>query len=558
MAGTATSGATKRCRRGPGVRAFAAVTAAVLLASAACAKQATNDQSSEEVDLVIDTPAASDEVDSVSWALGAEPPTLDWVYSYDYAPNTVLANVCESLMRIDSDFEIKPGLAEAVDQPDDRTLVYTIRSSVRFHDGSELTAEDVAFSLNRHLDPDVGSYWGGFFDNVDSIEATGPLEVTIRLSTPDALVSQMVAVAGGVIDSKEYVTRLGDKYGTPDGGVNCTGPFEFDSWRKGESIQLTRYADYWDFERAAMAESLSFSFLRDPSALTNALQNGEIQGSFGVPAAAVDKLLSSGVGELYYGPQTATTNLTVSDLNGPLADVRIRRALSMALDREGYSKVATRGVAEPSKAVASKLTWGSGETEEIYSQAWDELPSAEQDVEGARELVQQAGAPDEPIVLAAVMSNPAAAVLANEVRSAGERIGLEVKIKPVAGDAYTALFGDPEARKGIDLFSNAWYADVADPLVIYLNWQSDNFANYAGWKNAEYDRLVQQAREELDPVARAKIVVELQRIATEEMLWIPVVQAPNAVFMNKAITGAPATNAYLYYPWAAQVGAGAS
>jgi len=78
-------------------------------------------------------------------------------------------------------------------------------------------------------------------------------------------------------------------------------------------------------------------------------------------------------------------------------------------------------VAEPSRAVASTLTWGSGETYDIYAAAWEDLPSAEQNVEEAKRLVEEAGAPSEPIVIAAVMSNPSAAVLANEVQA--RRVG---------------------------------------------------------------------------------------------------------------------------------------
>jgi peptide/nickel transport system substrate-binding protein len=535
---------------------FAALLVGAALAVAGCSQQEPGDAGPKEPDdLVYDTPTAAGEVDEVTWALGSEPSTLDWVYSYDYSPNTVVSNVCESLLRIDSEFAVSPGLAESFEQVDDLTWVYQIRPDVRFHDGGTMTAEDVAFSLNRHLDPDVGSYWGGFFANVKAIDATGPLEVTMTLTRPDAIVHQMLAVAGGVVASEESVREAGADFGTPDGGLDCTGPFRLERWNKGESITLTRFDEYWDSERAALAGAVEFSFIRDTAAETNALLNGDIDGSYGVAPESVDRLESSGVGSLYYGPNTATNNLTVANLDGALADVRIRRALSMALDREGYSKAATNGVSEPSRAVASKLTWGSGEVGSVYERAWEDLPAADQDLEAAEALVEEAGVPDQPIVLAAVMSNPSAAILANEVQAAAERIGLELTIKPVAADAYTALFGDPEARKGIDLFSNGWYADVADPLVIYVNWQSDNFANYAGWSNPEYDQLVQEALAEYDPLKRADLVVRLQQMVTEEMLWIPVVQSPNNVFMNERVTGAPATNAYLYYPWAAQLGA---
>jgi peptide/nickel transport system substrate-binding protein len=534
--------------------AVAATTLALLVAGCSGGDEPSRTDV-KRVGLTYDTPAAAGPVDSVRWALGAEPASLDWVYSYDYAPNTVVANVCESLLRINSRFEVSPGLAESYEQVDDTTWVYQIRPDVQFHDGSELTAADVAYSLNRHLDPDVGSYWSGFFANVKSIEATGPLEVTLTLTRPDAVVNQMLAVAGGVVGSEDFIEEAGEDYGTPEGGLNCTGPFELDEWRKGDAITLRKFDGYWDADRAAQVENFEFVFIRDAAAETNALLNGDIDGTFGVAPEAIDRIEADDVGTITYGPNTATNNLTVADLDGPLADVRIRRALSMALDREGFSQAMNNGVSEPSRAVASKLTWGTGEAAQIYEQAWNELPSADQDLEEAKRLVKEAGAPSEPIVIAAVMSNSSAALLANEVQAAAKRIGLAVTIKPVAADAYTALFSDADARKGIDLFSNGWYADVADPLVIYVNWQSDNFANYAGWSDPEYDQLLQDALAEYDPVKRAEMVVDLQRTVTEQMLWIPVVQTPNDVFLNRRVTGAPATNAYLYYPWAAQVGA---
>ncbi|MDQ3404000.1 MAG: ABC transporter substrate-binding protein, partial [Actinomycetota bacterium] len=110
-------------------------------------------------------------------------------------------------------------------------------------------------------------------------------------------------------------------------------------------------------------------------------------------------------------------------------------------------------------------------------------------------------------------------------------------------------------REGIDLFYTSWYADVADALQIYQNWESTSFANYGGYDDPAYDALYAKALAESDPVRRAEIVADLQKTVTEQLLWLPIAHAPNSVFMNKRITGAPATNAYLYYPWAAQLGA---
>ncbi len=158
------------------------------------------------------------------WALDSEPSSLDWVYSYDYPSNTVLSNVCESLLRMDASFVPAPGLAESVNNPDPLTWVYRIRDGVRFHDGSVLTPQDVAFSLNRHRDAAVGSYWAGFYANVASINVTGPLEVTVTLSRPDALFPQMLAVAGGVIGKEAVIREQGPRYGTSDGPAGLYRP----------------------------------------------------------------------------------------------------------------------------------------------------------------------------------------------------------------------------------------------------------------------------------------------------------------------------------------------
>ena len=505
--------------------------------------------------LTATTPAPSGEVDRVTWALYAEPQSLDWVYGYDYPPNTVLANVCESLLRIGPDFAVQPNLAETVENPDPRTWVYTLREGVRFHSGAQMTADDVVFSLNRHMDPDVGSYWTTAFTNVDTIRKTGPLEVTVRLKQPDALFNQVMAVPPGVVEREASVKEAGEDYGTPDEGVDCTGPFSFDRWDKGQAITLRRFDGYWDGGRRAKTGSLRISFIQDATARVNAMLSGAVDGGFQPPAAGVRKLERSGVGKVYRGPQTSTMNLIVADVNeGPLADARIRRALSLAIDRRGFIKAALNGFGEPSRAVASKLTWGQ-ETRDVYAKAWDALPPAEQDVEAAKRLVADAGAPSQQIVMAGNSADPTVQVMANEVQAAGGRIGLDVKVKILPADAYGALFGDAKAREGIDLFWTTWYADIADPLQIYQNWESESFANYGGWKDPEYDELIATALREEDPVKRADLVVRAQEMVSRELPWIPIAQVPNTVFLNKRITGAPASNAYLYYPWAAGIGA---
>ena len=421
---------------------------------------------------------------------------------------------------------------------------------MRFHDGSTLTARDAVFSLRRHLDASVGSYWAGFYGNVASIRATGPLDVTVRLRRPDALFNPMLAVAGGVIAKASAVRRAGARYGTARGGVTCTGPFALERWRPGRAIELRRFAGYWDRSRAAKVDQVVFGFAGTSEEQRAGLVSGRFDGMFGAPLRP-----GQGPGQLSAGPQTSTRNLVVADLHGPLRDVRIRRALSLALDRRSFIRRTGLLGAEPSRAVAARLTWGQGEARSIYARAYDALPVPAVDGEAARMLVREAGRPRRPIVLA-VTDNAFHDALGREVRAAARRAGLRLTLRHVAPARYGELFTSAAARRGIDLFHSTWYADIADPLGIYVNWHSDNGANYAGWKDRAYDRTVARAIAQQDPLKRARLVVQLQVRVADELLWIPVERSSSTVWMRRGLTGAPKTNAYLYFPWAAGLGAG--
>ncbi|HEU4756083.1 MAG TPA: ABC transporter substrate-binding protein, partial [Agromyces sp.] len=148
------------------------------LALAGCTPEPAPD-TDVDWELTATTDAPSGDIDSYTWVSYAEPFSLDYAYAFDYSDNQVLANVCESLLRLNPDYTLSPGLAESYEHPTPTTWVYTIRDGVTFHDGTPLTAADVVASMSRHLDPAVGSSWYSVYQNVVSIEQTGDREVTV-------------------------------------------------------------------------------------------------------------------------------------------------------------------------------------------------------------------------------------------------------------------------------------------------------------------------------------------------------------------------------------------
>lgn len=547
-----------RSRRRSVVVGAAAVAAASLLL-AGCSGKASSDPSPTTTgggaayELTALTPAPKGDIDSFTWSLYAEPLSLSFAYAFDYPPNQVLANVCESLLRWNADLSYSPGLATKFENPTPTTWVYTIRQGVTFHDGTALTPDDVVASLKYHLNPDVGSYWNSVYRNVKSIEKTGSDQVTVTLTQPDALWNQYMAVSPGTVESAATLEKAGADYGNPSTGVNCTGPFAFDSWTPGQSITLKRFDGYWDTSLTAKAGSVKFVFLQDPNTRINAWQSGEVDGGWQVPPNAYAQLTSSGKGSLFYGTNTTVVSQIVNNLSGPLKDAKVRQALLMAIDRAGLIKAGEKGVADPAQALATRSTWTGVPTSDVDAY-YAELPQYPYDVAKAKALVADAGIAGKKIVIATSPISSNADILTQATAEAAKAIGLVPEIQSISPDKYTSLFSDPAARKGIDLFFTTWYVSLGDPMEMYGVLRTGEFSNYGNWSNAAFDAATEKALATADTVARSQFTAQAQKIAQEELPWLPLYTVPTSVWLGSKITGvAPSIN-YMYYPWAATIG----
>lgn len=532
--------------------AGAGVAAVAVAALTGCGQSAVGAHAGS-YELTAHTPKAKSDIDSFTWALATEPFSLDPAYAFDYADNTVLSNMCESLLRWNSDLSVSPGLATKVDHPDPLSWVYTIREGVKFHDGSTMRPSDVVFSLEHHLDPEVGSFWFDTYKNVESIRQTGADQVTVRTRIPDPSFNKMMSAAPGVVFSEKAAKAAGRDYGNASTGVDCTGPFTFKEWRSGESITMQRFADYWDPEYRAKAEQVRFVILNDPNARVNALRTGEIDGSWQVPTNAIDLMRASDTGKMYFGTNTTVQSLIVGDMQGPLGDVRVRKALALALDRKALIKAAVQGYGKPTDALTTKSVWTDA-TPETITRAFDQLPKLDYDLAEAKRLVKEAGATGKKITYVTAPIDSSFDVISQAVASAGKEIGLDIKIETRTPNAYTLLFSDPNAVKGVDLFTTQWYLSSTDPLEMYAVIRTGEFSNYGHWSDPAYDALTNRALVTDDPGERSKLSAQVQQLATQQLPWIPLFEIPTGLWLGKRITGVDPSISYMYAPWAAKIG----
>ncbi|MGO1056195.1 ABC transporter substrate-binding protein [Crossiella sp. CA198] len=389
-----------------------------------------------------ETPAAAGDIAGFSWAIRREPRSLDWLRGGEPPEDTVTANLCERL----------PGLATEIATPDPLTLIYRLRGGIRFHDGRQLTAADAVASLRRSADRGLGGAHAHRFDKVASISATGPLEVTLRLRQPDPLLANALSGNAGVVASLRYLAA-----GAPSTSDGCSGPFRLAEWVPGSHILLTRFDGYWNQAGRARAGSVRFTFADGP-ALINGLLDSSIEGSYLASPTAMVRLTRGVTGRVYFGQGDTLAALDPRP-GGALADPRLGRALSLALDREAIARAAYAGLVQPTEPPAAD---GDAEGTILAAGASPQLPRSA--LEQARQLVAEAEPPRQDLVLQ-VGSGLEATAVAHEVLAACARIGLPARIGEGRAD-LTLVTGAPTLE---DPAWTRWIPLVQLPNTLYLN-----------------------------------------------------------------------------------------
>lgn len=541
----------------PGLRTAAALGGvAALIAISGCTSSGSSSSDGNgqgapaSLNLVEVTDPATTDVPSVTWNLPYEPASLDPIKSQVFADAPVESNMCESLLKVEPDLSVGPGLAESFSQTGATSWTYKLRPGVTFWDGSPMTAKDVVASLKRNIDPNAGSYWSLEYQNVKSIEATGPDEVTVTTSKPDVLINMTMSTSGGAISKASALAAAGADYGNSKTGLMCTGPFKFTSWQPGNSITLTRNDNYWNKAEMPKVGQLTYKFVSDANTISSSLISGELDGMYEVPAAAIPQLQNATNGKLYLGPSTASLDLIPTERQGPMRDPKIRQALYWALDRSAVATGVYYGAATPALSFVNPGV-GYGKTQ--YQQYFDSRPPAKVDLDKAKQLVTEAGNPTTPIQIA-TSPDPSLVTVANAIAAAGQSIGLDVKVVTLTPAEADQLYFDPKLRETYDGFLNVQWTPVTEPLEELAFVTKGAFTNYGLYDNPTFEKAYSDALGVVDPDARADAVIKALTILDNDLPWVPIVSLPVPTFLSSKLTGIPTSWAFLYGQWAQGLG----
>ncbi len=291
--------------------------------------------------LALSSVAALAQQTDITIGMQLEPPNLDPTGGAAAAIDEVVyANVFEGLTRYNADGSISPALAERWDVSEDGlTYTFHLHDGVTFHDGTTMDAEDVKFSLDRARGEDSTNAQKALFAGIESVEVVDPLTVAVTLSAPNSAFPTNMAWGDAVIVAPESI----DTAATAPVG---TGPFKLGRWVQGDRIELVENPEYWGDKPALTAAT--FKFISDPTAAFAAIMAGDIDVFPGYPAPETLVMFEADPRfKLLIGSTEGETILAMNNKSDALSDVRVRQAVSHAINRQEIIDGAMFGYGTP-------------------------------------------------------------------------------------------------------------------------------------------------------------------------------------------------------------------
>jgi peptide/nickel transport system substrate-binding protein len=534
-----------------------AVAAACALVASACGRSASTAGAapgdvSPVKGLVAITPAGTRPVPSVVWAINRDVISLDPIYDAAFPEYTADSLMCESLLRQAPDGSIEPGLA-TVSSPSPTTMVFTLRPGAKFWDGHPVAPADVVYSLERQFSPNLSGYNAPDFSRVSLITATGTSQVTIKLKQPDYWLEGELASIPGIVIEKSFAEKEAKNYGTPAGSIMCTGAYTLKSWTPGAGLVAVRNPRYWNPSVHALAGQITLKPVPDAASVTAGLLTGAIQGDYAVGLPTLDQLKDSSGVKVYQGPGWSSDVFAITSLEGVLGNLNVRRALSLALNRQAIINSAYQGAARLPRWLANPGTFGYGKA--VFDAAYSSSPVLTQNIAEARKLVKQAGDTGKTVTIGTSSQLAVIAGVTAAYQAAAQAIGLKVILKSASAQDYINFFTDPKLRAGIDGLPEVDYGDYADPAAmlahIVLPGGIENFDHF---NDPNITAKVEQARTTASPGKRAALMAEAEKLTVEQLPFIPNVQPDTVLVLKKGLTGAVSSSAYLFSPWADSLG----
>ena len=468
--------------------------------------------------------------------LVAEPTSMDPGQLTDINSMRVLSSVYDTLVRFkEESFTQEPGLATSwTISPDGITYTFKLRQGVKFHDGSPFNAEAVKFTYDRLLDPKhpyantgpfpFASFYYGVIKQVSVVDTS---TVRFTLKKPFSPLLNNLTLNTGRIVSPAAVKKWGKEFASHPGG---TGPFKFVSWQKNVRIVLEANAGYWD--GAPKLDRLIFRPLVEEQTRVTELMSGGVDFIVDVPPDNVDQIKKDARFTYYEQPGPHIWWVTLNTQKKPLSDVRVRRAVNIAINKEAIAKDVLKGTATAASGpIPPAITWAF--TDQVTKYAYDP--------EKAKKLLTEAGYPNG---FSAVFWIPESGsgmqspkTMAQAIQADLQAVGIKVSIQTYEWGAYLNKYSKGFGQVA-DMGAMSFMLDPGDPApMLSLVIDGKGGFNGGAYKNADVDRLLDEATRVTDLNKRGDLYRQATKIIVDDAPWVFIDNAHQNAAGLKKVSG---------------------
>jgi len=476
--------------------------------------------------------------------------TLDPAIGYDWQNWSMIKSLFDGLMDYKpGTTELVPDLAESYEiSPDGKTFTFKLRPGVKFHNGREMTAEDVKYSIDRVVNPVTQSPGQGFFasikgyeeaaagkaDGLSGITVVDPSTIRFELTRPDATFLHVMAINFSHVVPKEEVEKYGADFGKHPVG---TGAFKLGEWTLGQRVVFEKNPDYWH-KGLPYLDKITFEIGQEPIVALLRLQKGEIDvPGDGIPPAKFQEVMNDPAqkARVVEGGQLHTGYVTLNVNVPPFDNVKVRQAVNMAINKERIVQLINNRAVPANQPLPPSMPG--------YAKDYKGYPY---DPAKAKELLAEAGQADGFTTDLYVMNTDPNPRIAQGIQQDLAAIGIKANIQALAQANVIAAGGEKEGAPMIWSGGMAWIADFPDPSNFYGPILGCGGAVPGGWNwswycNEDLDKKAAEADSIVDPAKaeeRNKMWSDIYVKIMEDAPWAPVFNEQRFTMKSPRMGGA--------------------
>jgi oligopeptide transport system substrate-binding protein len=509
--------------------------------------------------------AAQPSAQRIVFALQNVPDGLDPGVTNNSFASPFLFNLFEGLITYDKANNIIPGMAESwTISSDGKTYTFKLRQGLKWSDGSALTANDFVYSYFRALDPKTtcqnvvmltdyikgaAEYYAGSGNRGD-VGITAPdantLVITLKEPTPFYISILGMWVYSPVKQS--VVEQNPDRWTLSAATYISNGPFKVSDIKLGESVTVVKNENYWNAASVRL-EEIVFRYILEPSTALTALEAGQIDGLRSAPAAEISRLRAQS--DAYRSvPSFATTYYFINRAVKPFDDLRVRQALSMALDRQTILTNILQSSDQPAFGLVSPGYSVNGVDFKANRPNYGLAASAQ--AAEAQRLLAEAGYPNGQGFPTIQLSYYTDRTVQSIVEAMQQMWKQNLNINAEISVADWAVYYERIQNGDYQIGAMGWGGDYLHPMTFLATLTSGDPSNNSSYKNPQYDALVAQAQAEVDPVKAVAIMQEAEDLAMSDIAVISLYHRSTIFLMAphvKDVVMTPLSNLYFKYAY---------